>query len=273
MRRASVLASLIFGLLAPASALAAPHWTPIGPNGPAAPSGLVADPAHHGVVVGIDGRRLVRSTDGGATFQPVPGVPRDPRFMVVGRGANAGLYLLAGPDFGPHWFLYRSRNGGPFARVANGLPATLHVVAVAARGATVAVDAREGLFVSDGAAFDRRSVGFLLNPLAVGFSSLEIDPRDSSHLFLGQTRSIDGGRTWTAVEFQSFGVAIALFSLIDPANPDVHYITTAEGIRWSVDDALTYPQSLGGPAFASTLAKDADGRLLVGGVGIQRLDP
>lgn len=75
------------------------------------------------------------------------------------------------------------------------------------------------------------------------------------------------------MEFQSFGVAIALFSLIDPANPDVHYITTAEGIRRSVDDALTYPESLGGPAFASTLAKDADGRLLAGGVGIQRLDP
>ena len=271
MRRTSAIGSLIVGLLVPSGALAAPHWTQLGPKGPGAPTGLVADPAHHGVVVGLDARGLVRSDDGGLTFGPLHGAPRDPQFLVAGRGANAGLYLLAGPDFGPHWFLYRSVAGGPFVPVGNGLPAALQVVAVAVRGSTVVVVTRADLFVSDGGAFERRSGGGSLDPLVIGFSSLEIDARDPAHLFFGQTRSAGGGRTWTAVEFNTLGVAVALFSLIEPANPDVHYIATPEGIWRSVDDALAYPESLGGPRSARVLAKDAEGRLLAAGQGIERL--
>ena len=125
MRFAPLLPWLVVAgaaLTAPAISCAAPAWQQIGPMGPDSPFGLVADPAHRGVVLGMNGRTIVRSTDEGRTFRPVALRGRSPWFITAGYGPNAGMYVATSPDGFVGWRLLRSRDGGRHFRLIAAVP-------------------------------------------------------------------------------------------------------------------------------------------------------
>jgi photosystem II stability/assembly factor-like uncharacterized protein len=228
------------------------------------------------------GEGVLRSTDGGATWQPVnEGIanlyvgtlfmhPQDPGVLLAGAGNNAypdggGVYLTT--DGGTSWeAVVRDEN-------INAVEFALSAPNVAYAGSEGAVYRSE----DGGRSWDRVSGGeHGWGPPGVraGFPiDFQVDPRDPNRIFAnnyggGNFLSSDGGRTWTIASAGYTGAQVRDIT-VDPADPARVYAAARSGMFVSPDGGGTWAGLGSRPAFAlewNAIAVDpADSRHLLAG--------
>jgi len=187
-------------LTAPAISCAAPAWEDLGLRAPAIELGLVADPAHAGVVLAPGGHGAVRrSTDGGRSFRSVRlGDAGNVELIVAGNHANPGMFAVTASFDFRHLHLWRSRDGGRhFGFVANLPPSELF-------DGSLALDTR------------RAGVMYLApQPVEVVAPVL---------------RSTDGGRHWRRIAALRHAAYVASFAT-DPLHPGRVYAVGSFVVR------------------------------------------
>lgn len=233
-RNAAVAISLVVLLAVPSSAFSASPWSPVGPPGGAA-YGLALDPKDASVLyAGAFSGGIWKSTDGGATWARLAGMPaRETVNAVAVSPADSKVVLAAG-----FTALWRSADAG----------ATWKKV----------LDQGRQQPAMTGLAFDPAT------PATVWASS------DSDGHPAGVFRSTDAGATWKAVDAgvssitRAFGIAVSRDGKTVLAG-------SSTGVYRSADGGATWERALEDTAVHS-VAVLADGALLAGtnGQGVRR---
>lgn len=182
--------------------------------------------------------RMFKSSDGGASFTPVPirlleGNNIFDQVLVNPR-SPASVYGLLRPGL-----VIRSTNGGNRWFPASRGLATRSANRVAVSGSPPEVYAgteNRGLFRGVDGGRWWRSVGEGQPTALVG--ALSVDPTDPSTIYRapGVWRSRDGGETWTDIEIwpNLAGPAVQSYA-VDPATPSTVYAGTSLGVYKSID--------------------------------------
>ena len=234
-------------------------WQSIGPAPPAVSVPVVADPASHTIYIGSSGGGVLKSTNGGATFQYVNGgllahgiggmavVPNHPDRAYV---QAEGFYTTT--DGGAHW------SGGNWA------------------GITLLMDPENpNILYSSSGPFDyvmKSTDGggtwfYAANGLGeASVFTLAIDPHNSNVLYAGSQgqgafKSVDGAVTWTPINVDPFINAL----LVDPDNGNIVYAgSDRHGIYKSTDGGRSFAR-VGSPRIPSILSLAKSGQTLYAG--------
>lgn len=245
------------------------RWISRGPPG-ADVDALAVDPTDPDVVYAGTGHGIFKTTDGGDSWVPVSrGLGnRDVQAIAIHPQLHSVLY--AGTAFGGR--VFKSTNGGRTWRASDvglaGAPGNAQISALVIDPATpttvYAASFRGGVFKS----VDRgRSWKAMNRGLEKGVVALAIDPRDTATLFAvaepdvdaggrglyGILKTVDGGRSWTAVH----RVHANIFEIaVDPRTPrTVHAV--GSGHFKSVDGGDTWTMTAAGH-FRASLAIDPE---------------
>jgi len=226
---ALVLALALGALARPASA-GQGIWTPIGPYGGTV-TALAFAPASGPIYAGTASSGLFRSTDGGATWQPVPKGPGGGQVMALSLAASqpSTLHVVVN---GSSW---RSDDAG-VSWTATAFPANFSSVVVAPSDA-LTVYGTDGFSVfasGDGGASVHQAAS--VSSLLVLISGLAVSPLSSAEVYAvtnqGLFKTTDGGTTWGQLPLGGIAVSLA----VDPFDPATLYAGTGDGAVFSSHD-------------------------------------
>lgn len=209
---------------------------------------IVLDPGNASTVYAAsEGGGVLKSGDGGATWSPT-GLGGSVSSLAIASTTPPTLYAV--PFSGG---LLKSTDGGMTWRPADvGLPGASKVVIPPAMPTTAYAIGRSGVFRSMNSG---DSWVQLTNPLAgrpEGPTSLAVDPRASSTLYLGTSggatgifRSTDGGATWNPInEGLAFSGVAGLPGItvlaVDPSNTQTVYAGSQFGILKSINGGQSW---------------------------------
>lgn len=190
------------------------------------------------IFLGMSTGRILRSTDGGVTWQPWSALDRDGLFNTLSIDPANPDRFYAGTQHG----LYHSADGG---RTWRPIPHIGHYRATAlaqAPDGTLYLGNEDGVYASTQDGERWRPLGRGLPPRAV--QDLAVWPGEPPTLFAGTDagiyRSTDAGASWHALGWTEQGVPeVAL----DPADPNRLYVRLAYERVYSTDDALADVES------------------------------
>ena len=194
-------------------------WQSIGPAPPAINVPVVADQFSHTTYIGSSGGGVLKSTNGGATFQVVnnglggssitelAAVPSQPEIAYVN---TQFLDFFRTTDGGAHW------SGGDWAGMTLVMDPTNPKTRYSASGPVDYVTKT----VDGGNTWVRAADGLTV----ASVFTLAIDPHDANVLYAGSTgqgafKSTDGALTWPPIKFDPFINAL----LVDPGDSNVVY--------------------------------------------------
>jgi photosystem II stability/assembly factor-like uncharacterized protein len=244
--------------------------------------GIAADPRQQGVYFASAADGLYRSSNGGESWAPWGnGLPAGAARTLVVDGAVAGLVYAATDARG----VYRSTDGGSTWSVTTAPFPGLSVTRFAPApepGACYAASLGHGV-LDNRSAVDRWTGGTEAALTSVVVFRVEIDPRDSNHLFAatgggGVAVSRDAGLHWASAN-QGLPDLFVLSLAIDPANPQTLYAgTSVAGAFVSRDGAATWRplnKGLFNPKVTALHVDSLHGTVYAGteGGGLFRLDP
>jgi len=261
MGLALVLASLFGSSAGLAETGAAPSsyvrgWKSVGPAPPAIAAAIAADAPSHTIYLGGISGRLLKSTDGGATFAAVeswPDIgstsiamdPHDPNVVYAGASKTT--------DGGVTWTDLPFQLG--LTTVID--PTNSNVVYSTFDAVGKSIDAGQNWDVF----FDGLGGALIF--------SLSINPFHPDVLFVGTNgngalRSTDGGVTWSPIA----GLGANVWSvLVDPDDGDVVYAgTDGDGVYKSTDGGSTFARA-GSPKVGVVLSLAKSGGRLFAGTG------
>ena len=240
-------------------------WQSIGPAPPAINVPVVADPASHTIYIGSFGGGVLKSTNGGATFQAVNNglggkqitglavVPNHPDIVYVNTLFD-GFFKTT--DGGAHWL---GGNWGGFSllmdpsnpNIMYSTSSFFDCVMKTVDGGNTWICAADGL----GAAV---------------VIALAIDPRDSNVLYAGSIgqgafKSTDGAHRWTPIKIDPFTNAL----LVDPDDSNVVYAgTDRHGVYKSINAGRSFTR-IDSPHVASILSLTKSGQTLYAGTATE----
>lgn len=217
---------------------------------------------------------ILRSADGGATWQPL--LERrgfDAMGFAVSRADPRHLYL-AGHDI----FQVSGDGGASWQPVAHNLPGTdIHGFAVSPdiSGRLYALVVGQGLFTSadDGHTWQRLPGQVPGDVMAIAAAGGDPDTLYAGSMRAGVLRSTDGGRTWLAATSGLDGRGVLALA-VDPAARQTVYAGVEGGLYKSSDSGATWSKLPfpGGNAVAVAVSPSRPGRLLAiavqGGEGL-----
>ncbi len=222
-------------------------WTFVGLSGYTILS-VTVDPNNSSVVyVGTGGNGILKSTDGGTTWNPInSGIPSPATItdIVVDPTNSSALYaggagfavpgIFKSTDAGATWVFANIGVGGPL-NVSNMVmdpnnPNNLY--------AAIGVNCGSVYKSIDGAATWVRGIGLTCDP-----SVVMIDPLNSSVLYArspqGVNKSVDSGVTWSVIS--GFGASSGFYGLaIDRLDPTKLYADTDTGVYASTDSGVNW---------------------------------
>jgi photosystem II stability/assembly factor-like uncharacterized protein len=273
------LALLLLALLPFTSPPAHAQWSQTrGPAGGQV-TGFAIHPSN-GHVFALANKSLFRSTDGGASWQPIfNGLPGD--LTVSAIGANGTTVFVAGNTTTVLTAIYRSSDDGATwtAAAAAGLPFNVVIHAFHFSGAKVLAGLSSGgVYASNdaGDSWATSNTGIAAN-VAVGFfAALGADLYAGSQLtsiVKGIYRSSDGGATWVATAATPFAGGGSLVGLTANAS-GVFAATNLSGVYRTTDQGATWPRvDPGGlTAFASSIVATASNLFIGVGASIYKAD-
>jgi len=94
------------------------RWTSVGPSPPAIPAAIASHPASHTIYIGSIGGGVLKSTNGGATFNALSSLPTSEVMSMVMDPGNPNIVYAGGfktTDGGATWVA--QSDGGGFAMV------------------------------------------------------------------------------------------------------------------------------------------------------------
>jgi photosystem II stability/assembly factor-like uncharacterized protein len=239
MRTSRAAAAALAALLSSAASLpaAGPAWTPIGPQGGPADS-LAIDPSDPKVIyAGAYGGGAWKSTDGGATWKRLEGVPVQQSVDAVA-ALPRGVVLAGTYDAG----IWRSSDGGATWKAVH-----------------KATQPQERLAEVHTFAVDPKN------------SSIVYAGTDSTGSISGVLKSTDGGVTWKESDQGLVRPYYArVFDLaVHPTQTSTIYAATSEGLWRSTDAAATWAhvESGIGNDYLESLAIDSAGTVVAGAIG------
>jgi photosystem II stability/assembly factor-like uncharacterized protein len=226
-------------------------WTPVGPYGGTV-GALAVAPGSGTIYAGTATSGLFRSSDGGATWQPLPKGP--------GGGEVMALSLVASQPSTLHVVVndvaWRSDDGGgTWTRTAFS-PSSSGLVAAAPSSSQI-VYGSDGFSVfasGDGGATVHQVTR--VSSLFVLISALAVSPLAATEVYAvtdhGLFKTPDGGATWAQLPVGAIPVSLA----IDPHDPATLYAGTADGAFFaSHDRGATW--AMPGSGFGSAGSVDA----------------
>lgn len=206
---------------------------------------------------------IYRSTDRGATWQPVGAVPSQlPDIVAVAVDPKSSMNLYAvtygwtgSSTFESQSLFHRSTDGGrTWTTSATALPGASTVPAAMAidpvSPSTIYLGTRAGVFKSTNSGETFTQVG-----QSLAATSIAVDPRTPSTLYAGTAgpvyKSTDSGASWVTA-----GISAAIVA-IDPRTPATVYAASLDKIYKSTDSGATWSPSNNG------ITSNADIRVLV----------
>jgi len=242
---------------------AEPEWRSIGPAPPAVEAAVLSDPGSGTMLIGGTGGGILRSTDGGHSFNYAnQGLTSLTIFSLLMDPSAPGI-LYAGTATGIH----KSTNGG----------ASWQNLAGSSLGAVVLVmdPANHNILYAgsspNGGVTKSMDGGVTWAPVNGGLGSpavfaLAIDPRNPQVLYVGTTgigawKSINGGQTWSHLDIDTSVWSM----LVDPDDSQIVYAgANGAGVFRSDDGGATFHPA-GSPrnGVVYALAKSGD-RLYAG---------
>lgn len=228
--------SILIALLAAATLSHASVWTQVGPYH-ATPAALAFVPGAPNTLVVSAAKAVLRSTDGGNTFNPVAGQPGFNAFAAGGPGSSV-IYGFGSAsvsktvDGGQSWQVVNSTqaNYGPLVAVA---PSNSQVIYTAVQGGGGVNRSTNG-----GASFSAWSTNLQALPVL----SLAVSPANENVVYAGTLgplfKSTDGGQTFIQIgPTGKFGVrAVA----IDPGNSSTLFCVLSDGVYKSTDSGTSF---------------------------------
>ena len=262
--RRSIVVTLFLSLAAPALYAVHPRslnpnsrhpWKSVGPAPPAIPAAIASDPASHTIYVGSLGGGVLKSTDGGETFNALVGLPNSEVSSMVMEPGNPNVVYAAGfktTDGGATWV--EQPDGGGLAMVMDPTNSNVIYSSEFFGGVSKTVDG--------GVTWQDASNG--LGPTQV--FSLAINPFNTNVVFAGSTgdgafKSIDGGNNWTPVAIDSTVYGL----LVDPDDGNIVYAgSNGDGVYKSTDGGNTFAR-VGSPAVGVVFSIVKSGNRLYAG--------
>ena len=233
-------------------------WRSVGPAPPAIPAAIASDPASHTLYVGSIGGGVLKSTDGGETFNALVGLPNSEVSSMVMEPGNPNVVYAGGfktTDGGATWVA--QADGGGLAMVMDPTNSNVIYSSELFGGVSKTIDG--------GVTWQDASTG--LGPTQV--FSLAINPFNTNVVFAGSTgdgafKSIDGGNSWTPITIDSTVYGF----LVDPDDGNVVYAgSNGDGVYKSTDGGNLFAR-VGSPAVGVVLSiVKSGGKLYAGTAG------
>lgn len=225
-----------------------------------------------GVVYVIRGDRLMRSTDTGLSWEPVPGV-----VSPVAVAAHGERLYVAVPGG-----VMRSVDGGASWEFTGYDPTELGTVSGLAIDPTnpdkvYSASEKTLAYSHDGGVTWFRGEGLFVDD----FFTVAVDPNDRDRLYgalfwtLAMYRSEDGGQTWEWLPqyihtdpFDHYPMAIS----IDPRDPDVVFVTGSSGLKGTWDGGRTWRGLISGLHLHGLARAPSNPDILYVGAGLGDVD-
>jgi len=242
-------------------------WTSIGPSGGSAHA-LAADPVNPGTVYAGTSRGVLKTTDGGTTWQLAnsglpPGIhilaidPTNPGTIYAGLEANGQPAIFKTTDAGANWKPAFSGLESSVQEVESIAidphdSGTIYAGTMAcfqSSGAPGFVPGgenlcfRPGVFksVNGGASWTSVSDGLPWDSEGYGtIAALAIDPRNSDTIYAASRRGVfrttNAGASWTRLSIVLAGTTL----IVDPQNSNTIYLSSWNGIYTSIDAGASW---------------------------------
>jgi photosystem II stability/assembly factor-like uncharacterized protein len=251
-------------------------WTEIGQFG--LPLAFAVDPSSPSTIYAMNGKALMKTTDGGGTWAYLATLGVDGEWvdsLVIDPRSPATIYA----DMGPMWDLvdvpiYKSIDGGAHwaaeAAEFNGSPPAVLAIAPSLSSTLYAGGASVVFKSIDGGL----SWAMLSNGLTGRFvTALAIDPTNADSVYVAQQfaapsgdpgpgtvfKSTDGGEQWNQVSLSLPSAEITSLA-IDPSAPErIYAATDPSGVFKSIDSGETWIAARNGlpdPVYVHSLAID-----------------
>jgi photosystem II stability/assembly factor-like uncharacterized protein len=229
------------------------RWTSVGPSPPAIPAAIASHAASHTIYIGSIGGGVLKSTNGGATFNALSSLPTSEVMSMVMDPGNPNIVYAGGfktTDGGATWAA--QSDGGGFAMVMD--PTNSNIIYSSFTGVSKTIDGGETWqSVSNGLG-------------ATQIFSLAINPFNPNVIFAGSTgdgafKSADGGNSWTPVSIDSTVYGL----LVDPDDGNIVYAgSNGDGVYKSTDGGNSFAR-IGSPAVGVVLSIVKSGSKLYAG--------
>src|ERR1017187_6909114 len=177
----AVASVALFGMDSPSAKVNPPNgaqtgyrWTSVGPSPPAIPAAIASHPASHTIYIGSIGGGLLKSTNGGATFNALSSLPTNEVMSMVMDPGNPNVVYAGGfktTDGGATWVA--QSDGGGFAMVMD--PTNSNIIYSSFTGVSKTIDR--------GATWQSASNGLGQTQVF----SLAINPFNPNVIFAGST--------------------------------------------------------------------------------------
>ena len=250
----------LFGMDSPSAKVNPPNagqpgyrWTSVGPSPPAIPATIASHPASHTIYIGSIGGGLLKSTNGGATFNALSSLPTNEVMSMVMDPGNPNVVYAGGfktTDGGATWVA--QSDGGGFAMVMD--PTNSNIIYSSFTGVSKTIDG--------GATWQSASNGLGQTQIF----SLAINPFNPNVIFAGSTgdgafKSVDGGNTWTSVSIDSTVYGL----MVDPDDGNIVYAgSNGDGVYKSTDGGNSFAR-MGSPTVGVVLSIVKSGSKLYAG--------
>src|ERR1035437_8596233 len=218
------------------------RWTSVGPSPPAIPAAIASHAASHTIYIGSIGGGVLKSTNGGATFNALSSLPTSEVMSMVMDPGNPHIVYAGGfktTDGGAKWVA--QSDGGGFAMVMD--PTNSNIIYSSFVGVSKTIDGGDTW----------QSVSNGLGQTQI--FSLAINPFNPNVIFAGSTgdgafKSADGGNSWTPVSIDSTVYGL----LVDPDDGNIVYAgSNGDGVYKSNDGGNSFAR-IGSPTVGVVLS-------------------
>ncbi len=241
----------LFGVDSPSAKVNPPNagqagfrWRSVGPSPPAIPGAIASDAASHTIYIGSIGGGVLKSTNGGATFNALSSLPAPIVSSLVMDPGNPNVVYAGGfktNDGGMTWAAQSA--GGGLAMVMDPTNSNIIYSSELFGGVSKTIDGGETW----------RSASHGLGPTQI--FSIAINPFNPSVIFAGSTgdgafKSIDGGKSWHSVSVDSTVYGL----MVDPDDGNIVYAgSNGDGVYKSIDGGNSFAR-VGSPAVGVVLS-------------------